>query len=83
MDLKKLEKLGCLEIKDKDRSYFINSLESVVTMLKLLEQIPLKELEVSLSQETQFRNSKTRDETLSGLHIVDGVFLAPKVIKKD
>jgi Asp-tRNA(Asn)/Glu-tRNA(Gln) amidotransferase C subunit len=91
MDIEKLEKLSCLKIKDSDRANIEKSLEGVFNMMSQLEKIEMFANEKQLEKnKTTFREenfdgeiSKIKTEQkIDGLHIEEGRFLAPKVIKK-
>lgn len=99
MDLDKLAKLSCLHIKEEDRDYFSNSLTDVVDIMdkiaglecninddKLTQCVVFDDLEEEAISNHAFLKEKTfldREEKYTGIHLEQGVFLAPKVIKKD
>lgn len=88
MDLQKLEKLSCLKLEDHQKEGVEKSLEGVFLMMEQLEQVPVINIEKVEVHKTIFREQSTkesfikRQEKQDGLHLEDGVFLAPKVIKK-
>jgi Asp-tRNA(Asn)/Glu-tRNA(Gln) amidotransferase C subunit len=99
MDLDKLAKLSCLDIKNEDREYFSNSLADVVKIMDTVSILENKAVNDNLSQSVLFdelnkvedSNQSHRKENVfidraeqyTGIHLEQGVFLAPKVIKKD
>jgi Asp-tRNA(Asn)/Glu-tRNA(Gln) amidotransferase C subunit len=99
MDLEKLAKLSCLDIKEEDRAYFSNSLADVVEIMdkvagldcnttndNLTQTVIFDSLdEDTISESTHLKESTLidREEKYMGIHLEQGVFLAPKVIKKD
>lgn len=99
MDLDKLARLSCLEIKEEDREFFITSLAGVFEIMdkvaslesltendKLTQSVTFNSLEedsVSGFQYSQENVLIDREEQYKGIHLEQGVFLAPKVIKKD
>lgn len=99
MDLDKLAKMSCLEVKDADREFFTNSLTGVVEIMeqianlktqteddRLTQSVTLDSLADEIISNPIHPKEKTminRDEQYKGIHLEEGVFLAPKVIKKD
>lgn len=99
MDLDKLAKLSCLDIKEEDRAYFSNSLADVVEIMDKVAGLDcnttsdnltqsvifdsLDEDEIPLSIHLKETTLIDREEQYKGIHLEHGVFLAPKVIKKD
>ncbi len=99
MDLDKLAKLSCLEIKEEDREFFTNSLASVFEIMdkvasletktendKLTQSVTFDSLEEEVISESSHKKEEVmieREEQYKGIHLEQGVFLAPKVIKKD
>lgn len=99
MDLDKLAKLSCLEIKEEDREFFRNSLADVVAIMDKVAGLESQTSNDRLTQSVLF-DALGEDEVLThthlkectlidrekqykGIHLEQGVFLAPKVIKKD
>jgi Asp-tRNA(Asn)/Glu-tRNA(Gln) amidotransferase C subunit len=99
MDLDKLAKLSCLEIKPEDREFFTNSLTSVFEIMDTVASLDAKATNDNLPQSTIFdslseditaKDTHTKEAIMidretqyKGIHLEQGVFLAPKVIKKD
>lgn len=99
MDLDKLAKLSCLEIKEEDREFFTNSLTDVVEIMDKVAGLESKAQSDNLPQAVTFDSLEEeqvvasthgkekvmidREEKYKGIHLEQGVFLAPKVIKKD
>lgn len=98
MDLDKLAKLSCLKLKDEDRDFFHGSLDDVFEMMDEISSIPTQIQNDKLTQSCVLdtvspteENDKhpietikiDREEQYQGIHLEQGVFLAPKVIKKD
>lgn len=99
MDLDKLAKLSCLDIKDEDKNYFSDSLADVMLMMDKIAGLEVKTTNDNLTQCVTFNSLDDKDITdsiyekekifidrdnkYSGIHLEQGVFLAPKVIKKD
>lgn len=88
MDIEKLEKLSCLKIKEEDKSSIQKSLEGVFHMMSELDKIEMPILEKESKVKTIFREDMgkevmiIKEKSVEGLHLEDGFFLAPKVIKK-
>ncbi len=94
MNLDKLEKLSCLNIKEEDKAMYINSLDGVFDMMNSISQIDNKNDNDNLlvqQQGTELHSEEklvasemiNRQKEYKGVHLEQGVFLAPKVIKKD
>lgn len=94
MNLDKLEKLSCLNIKEEDKAMYINSLDGVFDMMNSISQIDNKNDNDNLlvqQQVTELHSEEklvasemiNRQKEYKGIHLEQGVFLAPKVIKKD
>lgn len=87
VDIKKLEKLSCLALKEEDKKSVQKSLEGVFEMMKELEALEIPSINPTATEETVYRtehlqNLVSRKEEIKGLHQEEGFFLAPKVIKK-
>ena len=88
MDIDKLEKLSCLKISPDLRESVTKSLEGVFKMMSSLNSIEVeKPMNIHTKntdlEKDQFENTAMVSGTVEGLHLTDGYFLAPKVIKKD
>jgi len=99
MDLNKLARLSCLDIKEEDKAYFNNSLLDVMSMMDKIAHLEVKTDNDNLNQVIVFDSLGEeilsdsshikesilidRDSKYEGIHLEQGVFLAPKVIKKD
>ena len=94
MNLDKLEKLSCLNIKEEDKAMYINSLDGVFDMMNSISQIDNKNDNDNLlvqQQVTELHSEEklvasemiNRQKEYKGVHLEQGVFLAPKVIKKE
>jgi len=94
MNLDKLEKLSCLNIKEEDKAMYVNSLDGVFDMMNSISQIDNKNNNDNLSVQQQVTDLYSEDQLVlsemvnrqqeyKGIHLEQGVFLAPKVIKKD
>jgi Asp-tRNA(Asn)/Glu-tRNA(Gln) amidotransferase C subunit len=99
MDLDKLAKLSCLDIKQEDREFFSNSLADVVAIMDKVAGLESQTNNDKLTQSVVFDSLEEddalihthlkettlidREEQYKGIHLEQGVFLAPKVIKKD
>ena len=94
MNLDKLEKLSCLNIKEEDKAMYINSLDGVFDMMNSISQIDNKNDNDNLlvqQQVTELDSEEklvasemiNRQKEYKGVHLEQGVFLAPKVIKKE
>ena len=81
MEIEKLEKLSCLKINDVAKPALMASLQGVMHMLHEIDSIKSPKVENQDLLLTTFREEG--GQTLSTLESVDGLFLAPKVIKKD
>ena len=84
MKIEKLEKLSCLKINESQKSYILKSLEGVMAMLHELDELETPSVSITEYKKTQFRDAIAIvvPQRIS-LHLEDGLFLAPKVIKKD
>ena len=94
MNLDKLEKLSCLNIKEEDKAMYVNSLDGVFDMMNSISQIDNKSDNDNLLVQQQVIELYSEDQLVAsgminrqkeykGIHLEQGVFLAPKVIKKD
>lgn len=89
MQLEKLEKLSCLHLDPNLKEGVKKSLQGVFEMMEQLESISMPKLLPLISEATQLVEDKYQIDNLvkkedidKSLHIEDGYFLAPKVIKK-
>jgi len=84
MEIEKLEKLSCLKIKENYRQKVAISLDGIMSMLAEVEQIEIPLVDAPEAPLTVFRSAcaDSAPDT-SSLHLEEGLFLAPKVIKKD
>lgn len=86
-DLIKIEKLSCLSVNEKDKEYYSNSLDSVLSMMHDIDKLDVSNIDVVV-EKSQMRIDKVEDNLvdicnkIDGLHVEDGYFLAPKVINK-
>jgi Asp-tRNA(Asn)/Glu-tRNA(Gln) amidotransferase C subunit len=83
MKIEKLEKLSCLKIDDLQRPYILKSLEGVMAMLHEVEELETPSISEIKYEKPQFRDAIAVVPHKTSLHLEDGLFLAPKVIKKD
>ncbi len=89
MDLKKLGRLSCLNISDADSSYFQDSLTDVMNMMDSIEGVEYHETKDTTQKSPIVENFENnpimlnKGNTYQGILLEQGVFLAPKVIKKD
>ena len=83
MKIEKLEKLSCLKIDDSQKSYILKSLEGVMAMLHEVDELDTPSVSSTEYKKTQFREAIAIVPQKISLHLEDGLFLAPKVIKKD
>lgn len=89
MDIDKLQKLGCLCLDEQVKDKMKESIESVMEMMQSISQIPSPEGvkdELSLTHlaedKTSNENVIMKNDETNGLHMQDGLFLAPKTIRK-
>lgn len=83
MQIEKLEKLSCLKISESAKQKISASLDGIIVLLEEVQDITLPLLEIPSYSDTIFRSSNTACEDKTSLHLEEGLFLAPKVIKKD
>lgn len=84
MELEKLEKLSCLKIEESYKLRLVKSIEGVMDMLHEVDTLVVKKPEDINFSPTVFRTSEiAQDFDKNSLPIEEGLFLAPKVIKKD
>jgi Asp-tRNA(Asn)/Glu-tRNA(Gln) amidotransferase C subunit len=88
VDILKLEKLSCLKLSKDVELNLEQSLDGVMIMMKSLESLDnpvLKSQEIiktDLSLLQNCENLVNKNEKINGLNLEQGMFLAPKVIKK-
>lgn len=88
MDITKLEELSCLKIPSAYKEKVEHSLDGIVQMLHSIDNIQLPQKNPNYNQVTTLATDNVENDYLidkdnTDLHIVDGLFLAPKVIHKD
>lgn len=98
MELDKLSKLSGLKIEEKDKDFFIQSLTGVIQMMDEISEMKAETTNTNLDKkiildsieqiESEVKHSKEtikidREKHYQGIQLEQGVFLAPKVIKKD
>lgn len=86
IDIKKLEKLSCLTIDTKVEIQLSESLSNVIDMMQDISSISIDNI-VQPPCSHNFIEKTTnhlysKDEKIEGIHLEQGMFLAPKVIKK-
>lgn len=87
VDIKKLEKLSCLNLSDEVKEKVATSIDGVMAMIKEIESENMPVLKskeytkTALSVEANER-MYDRKQNIPGIHLEDSMFLAPKVIKK-
>lgn len=89
VDIKKLEQLSCLKIQEKDKEKIIQSLTGIFDMMHALDSVEIGNIKEQKKEITHLAEDTltkefifSKEEEVQGLHIEDGYFLAPKVIKK-
>lgn len=87
VDIQKLEKLSCLELSEEVKEKVTNSIEGIILMIKEIEQLDMPFLKSDTYIKTDLSIDLTdrlyaREDKVSGVHLEDSMFLAPKVIKK-
>lgn len=88
MDITKLEELSCLKISSEHKEKVEKSLDGIVQMLHSIDDIQLSKNNTNYNQVTTLASDCVEEDYLvekdnTDLHIIDGLFLAPKVIHKD
>lgn len=90
LDLQKLEALSCLAIREEEKASLLESLEGVVSMLHDIDNVEITDRVTPSHQPTPLAIDQVDSGLLfdrhlpdKGIHAVDGVFLAPKVIHRD
>lgn len=87
VDIKKLEKLSCLNLSEDVKEKVATSIEGVMAMIQEIEQLDTPVLKSNDYRKTSLSvNAEEimydRKQDVQGIHLEDGMFLAPKVIKK-
>lgn len=87
INVEKLEKLSCLKLDETTKEKVSQSIEGVLIMIEDIEKLPIPEINTKDYQKHQFQSSENgllfdKEEKIEGLHLEQGMFLAPKVIKK-
>lgn len=98
MELDKLSKLSGLKIEEKDKDFFIQSLTGVIQMMDEISEMKAETKNTNLEKtiilesiaqiDSEIKHPKEtikidREKYYKGIQLEQGVFLAPKVIKKD
>lgn len=83
MEIEKLEKLSCLKIQESQKSYILKSLEGIMNMLHEVDELKPPCIQDIIYEKTKFRQDAVIISEKDSLHLEDGLFLAPKVIKRD
>lgn len=86
-DIKKLEKLSCLHLDESVKQNVTESLDGVMGMIKEIERLEMPMLKSDTYRKTELsvdaqERLYSREDKVSGVHLEDTMFLAPKVIKK-
>lgn len=86
-DIKKLEKLSCLHLDEQIKQNVAESLDGVMLMIKDIENLEMPLLKSDNYRKTELsvdyqEKLHSREDKVQGVHLEDGMFLAPKVIKK-
>lgn len=93
MDLEKLEKLSCLKIDKQHTQSMEKSLQGVIEMMQSVTMLSAKDfdeksVELFAQKSTNFRMEDalgelaSKEQPAQSLHVQEGYFLAPKVVKK-
>lgn len=87
VDIKKLEKLSCLQLDEEVKHKVANSIDGVMSMIKEIEELETPILKSNTYRKTDLEVEKderlfSRENSISGIHLEEKMFLAPKVIKK-
>lgn len=85
MDISKLEALACLRLNENNKNEISKSLDEVVETLQSIINVEVENIpEIENKNQTDFREQEYVKPMVYGLNVTDdGLFLAPKVIKKD
>lgn len=87
VDIEKLERLSCLKLNPDIVQEITKSIQGVITMINEIEKLKnpvVKETPYNKNILYAQSNEKlySKSESVKGVHLEDGMFLAPKVIKK-
>lgn len=87
VDIKKLEKLSCLHLSEEVKTKVATSIDGVMSMIKEIESLDMPVLKSDSYRKTDLtveakERLYSKEDSVSGLHLEEGMFLAPKVIKK-
>lgn len=87
VDIKKLEKLSCLNLSEEVKGKVATSIEGVMAMIQEIESLDNPVLKSNDFRKTDLSTNAeermyARQEQVLGIHLEDSMFLAPKVIKK-
>lgn len=87
VDIKRLEKLSCLNLSEEVKENVAASIDGIMSMINEIENEPMPVLKskeytkTALSVKAEER-MYDRKQVVQGIHLEDSMFLAPKVIKK-
>lgn len=87
VDIKRLEKLSCLQLSEEVKESVANSIDGIVNMMKEIEELDMPILKSDSYRKTDLsvdakERLYSRDSSVAGVHLEETLFLAPKVIKK-
>lgn len=87
IDIKRLEKLSCLQLSEEVKESVSKSIDGIVNIMKEIEKLDMPILKANSYRKTDLSvNAKeklySKNSIVSGVHLEEAVFLAPKVIKK-
>lgn len=87
VDIKKLEKLSCLQLPEEVKDDIANSIDGVIHMIQDIENLKTPVLKSNDYKKTDLtidaqEKLYSRENDVFGVHLEDSMFLAPKVIKK-
>lgn len=90
MDIFSLEKLSCLHLPQDKKESMEHSIHGVMKMMHEIDNIVLEDINLINPTSTNLVEDSINEDYLVqkskgalGLHSVDGLFLAPKVIRKE
>ncbi len=87
MDFEKLERISCLDINTKDKSYIQDSIEDVFSMMSTIQSLDVQKEKGIKEEATNFLITEStfivKEKSNQSIHLENGFFLAPKVIKRD
>lgn len=84
MDIKELESLSCLRLKEDDRENLRKDLNNVLKMMHEIDGLPVNKESTKMSENSIFMEVKSEfiEKNSNTLNLHEDKFLAPKVIKK-